>query len=72
MKRVAVVTKKKNDILTILERTSGIQVEQLAPEGLGSCALADFDAFVLLGGTEEAPCCLNGVDRFAMEKEIPK
>ena len=72
MKRVAVVTKKKNDILTILERTSGIQVEQLAPEGLGSCALADFDAFVLLGGTEEAPCCLNGVDRFAMEKEIAK
>lgn len=72
MKRGAVVTKKKNDILTILERTSGIQVEQLAPEGLGSCALADFDAFVLLGGTEEAPCCLNGVDRFAMEKEIAK
>lgn len=72
MKKIAVVAKKENDILIILERTPGISVDCLEPESLGSYELSAYDSFLLLGGTEESACCLNSADRFAIEQEIQK
>ncbi len=69
-KKVAVVARRENDILTILERTPGLEVTRLHPDSLGCCDLEPYDSFVLLGGTEEEACVLNCADRLAIEREI--
>ena len=56
-KKVAVVARRENDILTILERTPGLEVTRLHPDSLGCCDLEPYDSFVLLGLREFTGLC---------------
>ena len=71
-KHIALITRSLSDLGTLLQQMPGICVSVLSPEKLDEADLDCYEAFCILGGTQDTPLVFAPAARFALEEQREK